>query len=80
MSTTTKPDSVQDSEEEEDTFDPMDPALQRILQDVLNDRAGIIEESLRAHFMYGIDDVISDAYTIWIRCYTIWIRAVLGHP
>ena len=59
MSTTPKPKSAQDPEEEEDTFDPMDPALQRILQEVLTDRAGIIEESLREHFIYGIDDVIS---------------------
>ena len=59
MSTTSKPKSVQDPEEEEDTFDPMDPALQRILQEILNDRAGIIEESLREHFIYGIDDIIS---------------------
>ena len=60
MTTTPKPGSPHDhEEEEEDTFDPMDLALQRILQEVLNDRAGIIGEALRTHCIYGIDELIS---------------------
>ena len=54
-----KSESGTDLAEQEDTFDPMDPVLQRILQEVLNDCGGIIEEALRAHFIFGIDEVIS---------------------
>ena len=46
------------SSEEEVTFDPLDPTLLKILQDVMGD-TGVLEESLREHDLGSIQDVLS---------------------
>ena len=52
--------SANNLEEEEDTFDPMDPVLKKILVGVLGDD-GSIEEGLVSALLMSIPDVVSQS-------------------
>ena len=43
---------------EEDPFDLMDTSFQAIIKDVLRDCTGILEEALRFHHIFDLDDLI----------------------